>query len=259
MAGDWIKIEKATARKREVLMIAGELGIHPDHSFGLCFRFWSWCDDNLSTGHALGVTNVLLDQLLGHDGFSLALINAGWLEENDGSLQVPNFDRHVSQSAKDRALANERKRIQRDKVTKESRLGRDKKETEARPEKRREEKSIKKEAKASCLASPDVLEKIWGMVPQISRTRSSQVKVKKEWDKIKPADKPTLETLTEALESWNNTEKWRDGYAEGLHIWINDRQWLNIPTLEPKTKPSGTREMKFGGRTGHVTKLEESK
>ena len=109
---------------------------------------------------------------------------------------------------------------------------------------------------ASCLATPDVLAEIWKMVPQVSRTRSSHVKVKKAWGKIKVADRPSLETLTDALASWNLTEKWQEGFAEGLHIWINDRQWENIPQSESSMSPTGTRDIQFGGRSGTVTKIE---
>lgn len=108
MAGDWIKIEKCTPRKTEVMSIAGDLGIHMDHAFGMCFRFWAWCDDCLSTGNAPNVTEPLLDELIGRPGFSKALIKVGWLRVRNGSLEVPNFDRHLSQTAKNRALTAQR-------------------------------------------------------------------------------------------------------------------------------------------------------
>ena len=258
MAGDWIKIEKATVRKREVLMIAGELGVHPDHAFGLCFRFWSWCDDNLSTGHALGVTNVLLDQLLGHDGFSTALVNAGWLRDREGSLEVPHFDRHLSQSSKNRALANDRKKVQRDKVTTKSQKGHAATVTKARPEKRREE-NTKKEAKASCPTPSDVIEKIWPIAPKSSRDRSSKKQVSDEWNRIKAADRPSMNELIMAIQAWIQTEGWQTGYAEGLHLWIKRRKWESLPEIEieTKTEPTGTRELQFGGRRGSVTKITE--
>lgn len=114
MAGDWIKIEKATARKPEILQLAELLSVHPDHAFGLCFRFWSWCDDQLKTCHAQGVTHVTLDMVIGHAGFSAALVKVGWLEVRTGSLAVPNFDRHLSDSAKNRAQSGKRKEKQRE-------------------------------------------------------------------------------------------------------------------------------------------------
>jgi hypothetical protein len=139
MAGDWIKVEKATARKPEVMAIADSLGVHIDHAFGLCVRFWSWCDDQMADGHANSVTNVTLDSAFGHDGFASALIKVGWLRVRNGSLEVPNFDRHLSESAKNRALSRSRKQKERyECVTKLSRSERDKSVT--REEKRREEK-----------------------------------------------------------------------------------------------------------------------
>jgi hypothetical protein len=130
MAGDWIKVEKVTARKPEVMALADSLSIHVDHAFGLCVRFWSWCDDQMTDGHALRVTNVTLDSAFGHAGFADALVKVGWLRVRNGSLEVPNFDRHLSESAKKRALSGSRKQKQRAKeVTGMSRSQRDKRVT----------------------------------------------------------------------------------------------------------------------------------
>lgn len=104
MAGDWLKIEKATARKPEVLRLAELLSIHPDHAFGICFRFWSWCDDHLTNGNAASVTRITIDNAVDRPGFADALVSVGWLRDRNSSLEVPNFDRHISQSAKSRAL-----------------------------------------------------------------------------------------------------------------------------------------------------------
>jgi hypothetical protein len=106
--GDWIKVEKSTARKPEILRIAAELDIHPDHAFGMCIRFFMWVDDNLSRFsrdicHTNRATIVALDQLICHTGFTQALINAGWLRIENGKIEVPNFDRHMSQGSKTRA------------------------------------------------------------------------------------------------------------------------------------------------------------
>lgn len=108
MAGDWIKIEKATVRKPEVLRVAQSLGIHPDHAFGLCFRFWSWCDDQLDSANAVGVSPALVDALVERSGFASAMLDVGWLVDVNGSLVIPNFDRHLSESAKKRALTARR-------------------------------------------------------------------------------------------------------------------------------------------------------
>lgn len=108
MAGDWLKVEKATPRKPEVLRIAVALGVRPDEAFGLCFRFWSWCDDQLIEGNAAGVSGELVDALVERSGFASALIDVGWLQVRSGSLVIPHFDRHLSESAKKRALTAKR-------------------------------------------------------------------------------------------------------------------------------------------------------
>ena len=108
MAGDWLKMEKVTVRKPEVLAIGAALGVHPDHAFGMCFRFWSWCDDHMIDGNARSVTDALVDALVERSGFASALISVGWLQARNGSLVVPNFDRHLSESAKKRSLSAQR-------------------------------------------------------------------------------------------------------------------------------------------------------
>jgi len=135
MAGDWIKIEKSTPTKPEVIAISELLGVSFDHAFGLCFRFWSWCDDHLSDGHARSVTCSAIDTLLGHAGLCAALEKVGWLTVQNDAFAVPNYDRHLSENAKKRALSGRRKQKQR--VTQTSRSQRDKSVT--REEKRREE------------------------------------------------------------------------------------------------------------------------
>lgn len=108
MALNWIKVEKATARKPEILKIASDLGIHSDHAFGLCIRFWCWCDDQMESGYAQSVTPVALDSVFSCDGLTHALIKVGWLTTENDMLVIPNWDRHLSKSAKKRALSAER-------------------------------------------------------------------------------------------------------------------------------------------------------
>jgi predicted DNA-binding WGR domain protein len=92
-----------------------------------------WCDDQLSSCHAPSVTNVTLDHVIGHAGFAESLVKVGWLRVRNGSLEVPNFDRHMSESAKKRALSNVRQQNKRSKdVTNPSRAERDKSVTRVR-------------------------------------------------------------------------------------------------------------------------------
>lgn len=97
---------------------------------------------------------------------------------------------------------------------------------------------------------------LWKNCLEVSRTRSSKRKLQAEWRKIKVAERPSLELLTEALQAWKLTSKWSEGFAEGIHIWTKDRQWENIPTALPDPKPDQSKA-DIGGRTMSVTKLSD--
>jgi len=260
MAGDWIKFEKATLHKPEVFEMASDLGIDPDAVIGKLLRVWDWFDDQSSDGNAPVTVRALLDRYSGVTGFTDSMEAVGWLVVDGDTMTLPNFGRHNGQTAKARALTA--KRVSKSKGKSNAKgnavsVTSTVTSTVTSPlaEKRREEKSIKKEAIASCPASPDVLAEIWAGSPKASRERSSHKQVADAWTKIKVGDRPSIETLCQALEAWKTTKKWRDGFSEGLHLWIKNRQWENIPTPEAET-PSGTRVVQFGGRTGRVIKLE---
>jgi hypothetical protein len=108
MSMDWLKVEKHTASKPEVLAIAAKLGITPDDAFGKCFRFWAWADSHLTDGNARGVTKLTIDTLIGAQGFADAMLSVGWLEFTTDGVRIPGFSRHMSQSAKTRALTSRR-------------------------------------------------------------------------------------------------------------------------------------------------------
>jgi hypothetical protein len=104
MAGDWIKIEHWTPDKPEVFRIAELLGIDPDAVTGKLLRIWIWADQQTIDGNATSVTKTLLDRLCSVTGFADALIQAGWLLQDDQGLRFVNFDRHNGETAKLRAL-----------------------------------------------------------------------------------------------------------------------------------------------------------
>lgn len=131
MAGDWIKIESVTPDKPEVVAMAATLGIDQDAVFGKLIRIWIWADQQSLNGHALSVTETFIDRLVCHAGFASVMRKHGWLEGENGSISLPNFERHNGETAKARALAAKRQHAKR------SRAQRDKSVT--REEKRREE------------------------------------------------------------------------------------------------------------------------
>ena len=120
MAGDWIKMEKATPDKPEVIAIASRLGIDPDAAFGKLFRVWCWFDSHTIDGNAVGVTFSFLDRIAGVTGFAEQMALAGWLIENGSTLSLPNFEYHNGESAKKRAVTQKRVANHRDKVKRDS-------------------------------------------------------------------------------------------------------------------------------------------
>lgn len=113
MASLWIKIEHVTPDKPEVFEIADILGIDPDAVTGKLIRFWIWADQQVVDGSNIKVTPAVIDRIVHCKGFTDALQKAGWLVIRSGSLQVPHFDRHNGQTAKERAITNRRKIKQR--------------------------------------------------------------------------------------------------------------------------------------------------
>ncbi|WP_372897584.1 hypothetical protein [Stieleria sp.] len=108
MAGDWIKIENTTPDKPEVFRMAERLEIDPDAVTGKLVRIWIWADQQTVDGNAGCVTRLLLDRLAGVSGFADAMSDCGWLQEENGELLLPNFERHNGKTAKTRALTRKR-------------------------------------------------------------------------------------------------------------------------------------------------------
>lgn len=112
MAGDWIKMTHELPDKPEVLAISGMTGLDRFAVVGRLFSLWRWFDQHTKNGNAVGVTKVTLGQcVFGYSddlGFMNALEKVNWLIEKDGSISVPNFDYHISETAKTRAQTAKR-------------------------------------------------------------------------------------------------------------------------------------------------------
>lgn len=113
MAGDWIKITKDLSNKPEVRKMSRMLSIPRPQVVGHLVAFWSWVDSNSETGIDIDLTKEDVDDITDFEGFADALVKVGWLSGRESRFAIPHFDRHVSQSAKARALEAEAKRIRR--------------------------------------------------------------------------------------------------------------------------------------------------
>lgn len=108
MRRPWIKIETSTPDKPEICSIATYLKVDEDTVVGKLVRLWSWAELNRIEPNDLGVTKEFLDKVVGRKGFAAALMQAGWLIETEGKLSFPNFKRHNSPVAQNKALTAKR-------------------------------------------------------------------------------------------------------------------------------------------------------
>lgn len=113
MANDWIKMRTDLATSPKVVRIASALKADRLRVIGGLHAVWSLFDTHSVDGILEGYTPEVLDDLIGFQGFSAAMMQVDWLEIEGESVCTPRFDRHNGQSAKRRATETERKRTVR--------------------------------------------------------------------------------------------------------------------------------------------------
>jgi hypothetical protein len=130
MAGDWIKVRTRLLEDPAVFRMADRLSLSVEAVGGHLLRVWSWATDQIIDGNAPGVTAAHLDRIAGVTGMGAAMAEVGWINFYQGGATFPNWERHLAQGAKERALAA--KRVAKHRNARGV--------TESLPEKRREEK-----------------------------------------------------------------------------------------------------------------------
>lgn len=220
MAGDWIKLQKDTPDKPEVLAIAARMNLDPDAVVGKLVRIWSWFDTHTIDGNANSVTFALLDRLAGVTGFAEQMTFVGWLDQKGHLLTLPNFEYHNGETAKKRALGKNRqeKRRSNDESNANSNAS---SVTETLPEKRREEKSIdiQKERATSVACPPDVDQQIWD-----------------DWKQLRKAKKaPVTETVVNSARK--ESAKANMSFSDFLSVWCaRGSQGLQADWLKTEEK-----------------------
>ncbi len=172
MAGDWIKMRVGLQYDIKVTRLARILNgsqsflntdlcwnsqIQDGHCnvaalqllvIGALHRFWCAAQEVSDDGILKGMTYDDVDCLVGITGFASALESVGWVTENsDGNVVIPDWETHNSESAKKRAQANKRVTQHRNKVKRSG-------VTKALPEKRRVEKSKRRDLKENKQKKP---------------------------------------------------------------------------------------------------------
>lgn len=157
MAGDWIKLQKDTPEKPEVLAISSRLGLDPDAVVGKLVRIWSWFDTHTINGNAESVTFAFLDRITGVTGFAEQMMLVGWLIQTGSVLTLPHFEYHNGETAKKRALVN--KRVQKHRIgnAESNAISNASVTHEELPEKRREEKIVSSTTRGTRLSADATL------------------------------------------------------------------------------------------------------
>jgi hypothetical protein len=103
---EWIKVEHHIHEKIEVAAIAEHTGLDPDTVVGKLVRVWAWASRNC---YGDGVTDCtalrVIREITRSETFDEALVKTGWLLIKGDKITFTNFDRHNSQTAKDRGLS----------------------------------------------------------------------------------------------------------------------------------------------------------
>jgi len=224
MAGDWIKMRLDLAEDPAVIEMADELGVREETVVGYCHAFWCWASRQCHDGRVTGVTLTSLGRVLSLPGFPEILVKVGWLKYQESGLkpvlEIPHFERHLSESAKTRALAANRKSRQR--VPKMSRTERDK--TGTREEKRREE-SLPPIVPRGGLPVSDGFDEWWQSYP--SHRQGSRQKAVAAY-----ADAQTLvsqESLLAALRAYAASDSGKGKFCLGAVRWLEERRWEDNP------------------------------
>ncbi len=113
MAGLWIEWEKGLVRKPEVMRISRILSCTPQHAAACCMQVWEWAEDVTTTGFIPDIDAEAVSFAAAVPGIGEAMLEVGWLSENNHGVNFSNWDRHNGEPAKKRALDALRKRQKR--------------------------------------------------------------------------------------------------------------------------------------------------
>jgi hypothetical protein len=108
MAGDWIKMRVDLREDPTVFKLAEALELDELHIIGSLFCFWAWADKHAVDAHVDGATSRMVDKVAGVTGFAAVMQSVGWLVINEAGATLPNYERHSSTTAKERAMKSER-------------------------------------------------------------------------------------------------------------------------------------------------------
>lgn len=118
MSADWISMEKSLWSHPKVVRIMSACKADKCPVIGALYRLWSIADTHTDDGLLNGYSPEAIDKEVEIPGFAQAAAAVGWLIISESGLQIPDFEEHMSKSAKRRLLDAKRKKSVRKKSAK---------------------------------------------------------------------------------------------------------------------------------------------
>lgn len=108
---DWLKLRHTFTRNPKLRVISRALRCSKHEAIGLAVSWLLWVDEQTMDG-GTQLTEVELDEELGRDGISAALMACGWAELGaDGFVRAVDFEKHCGETSKKRADNARRKAL----------------------------------------------------------------------------------------------------------------------------------------------------
>lgn len=257
MSGDWIKMSADLSEDPIVITMAGRLGVDVFSVVGRLHRIWSWADRHLSDGLALGITPEWIDSYVMLDGFSMALIESGWLYRIDKGAVIDSQASLIDSFPETfidsyRFLIDSRVgggmggvvfprffRFLSGKTTKTN----TKTKTNPTPTREREGEIDKGRIDNEIDKDPyridkaDTFQTFWKAYPR----KDAKVQARKAFDKLSP-DAALQARILDSLAKFKTCDQWQreDGkYVPFASTWLNQRRWEDetTPQQAPRVPP----------------------
>ena len=233
---NWLKVKDDLHEEPEVLEMARRLKTRPEHVVGYCIRFWGWVSRNCHDGTVTNVTLESLESVLTLPHFLSMMCDVGWLEYVEStsgtSIIIPNFDRHLSQSAKRRALEARRQAAYRVTQASQKRHA----DTVTREEKRREENITPKPPSGASAH----FDQFWSIVPKKVAKATARKSYDRSVKRIR-LEKPDLEDVHAYLRSrmaaYANSEVAKTEFCCNPSTWLNGGRWDDDDSAWTRSAP----------------------
>jgi len=106
----WFKVEHDTPSKPEVLEISRRLNEKVPTTLGRLILVWAWFSRQSCDGRVRGLSADSLDQIADMPGFTDAMLEVGWLVQDDDGLGIPKFEQWLGSAKEAKRRAERRKK-----------------------------------------------------------------------------------------------------------------------------------------------------